>query len=108
MKLDNLFANLPAHPETAERLIPLLQHENIRIEKIVSTGQSSPTGFWYDQPEREWVVLLSGTATLEFADCDEVTPLRPGDFLDIPPHRKHRVAATSLTEPSVWLAIFMG
>ena len=102
---DNLFADLPTTPETAERLQTLLDRPGLRIERIVSTGQSSPPGFWYDQPDAEWVVLLAGDAELRFADEPQARALRPGDFVEIAAHRRHRVEATSLNEPTVWLAI---
>ena len=61
----NLFSDLPTlpiAPEAAERLETLLVRPGLRIERIVSTGQASPPGFWYDQPDAEWVVLVSGDA----------------------------------------------
>ncbi|OHC71369.1 MAG: cupin [Rhodocyclales bacterium GWA2_65_20] len=101
----NLFADLPTAPETAERLQTLLARPGLRIERIVSTGQSSPPGFWYDQPDAEWVVLLAGDASLRFADEPQARTLRPGDCVDIAAHRRHRVEATSMDVPTVWLAI---
>ena len=84
----------------------LVESSSVRIERIVSTGQASPPGYWYDQPEDEWVVLLSGSASLEFdGDSDDV-PLKPGDYLNIPAHTRHRVAWTNPDEPTVWLAVF--
>jgi cupin 2 domain-containing protein len=82
----------------------LVDAPDIRIERIVSTGHASPPGFWYDQVESEWVVVLRGEATLEFED--ETQMLKPGDYVLIPPHRRHRINSTSLTEPTVWLAVF--
>jgi len=101
----NLFANLPQ--SLPEELVDVLTAKGqVRIERIVSTGQQSPPDFWYDQEEHEWVALLKGSAMLEFADDSESVELRPGDYLLIPAHRKHRVAMTSPDEPTVWLAIF--
>ncbi len=106
--LPNLFAALPgdASAEAVERLAgaPGPGLSGLVIERIVSRGQASPAGFWYDQEQTEWVALLAGTARLEFADgtaCD----LRPGDWLELAPHRRHRVAATSAEPPAVWLAV---
>jgi cupin 2 domain-containing protein len=31
-------------------------------------------------------------------------PMNPGDFVNIPAHRRHRVECTSTAEPTVWLA----
>ena len=78
----------------------------LRIERIVSLGQESPPGFWYDQPEAEFVLLLAGAARLRFADEDEEHTLGPGDWVDIAAHRRHRVAWTDPEHPTVWLAVF--
>jgi len=101
----NLFAGLPnTLPE--ELIEKLVDTPNVRIERIVSTGHASPPGFWYDQAESEWVVVLQGEATLAFED--ETRVLKPGDYVLIPPHRKHRVISTSTKEPTIWLAVFFG
>nr|WP_157064218.1 cupin domain-containing protein [Methylobacterium tarhaniae] len=85
----------------------LAQAPQARIERIVSTGQASPPGFWYDQPWDEWVVLLSGSAGLQIAGEPEPRRLAPGDQLFIPAHLRHRVAWTSPDAPSVWLAVHL-
>lgn len=103
---NNLFAALPATGNGDEVLTSLLNTAGVRIERIVSTGQSSPPGFWYDQPEGEWVVLLAGAARLRFADEAAARTLHPGDWLDIAPHRRHRVDWTDPTQATVWLAVF--
>jgi cupin 2 domain-containing protein len=101
----NLFADLPDRfPE--ELFTTLLQAPGIRIERIVSHGHCSPEGFWYDQDQAEWVILLKGTARLEFKD--ETIELGPGDIVDIPAHKKHRVAWTTPDEPTIWLAVHYG
>lgn len=101
----NVFAALSAGVETMERIETLIDHPAARIERIVSTGQASPEGFWYDQPRDEWVLLLSGSAGLRFADEADVRELRPGDWLLIPAGCKHRVEWTDAGQPSVWLAV---
>jgi cupin 2 domain-containing protein len=99
----NLFANIPADlPE--ERIDILLEREGLRMERIVSRGHASPPGFWYDQPTDEWVVLLSGSAGLSFEDSADEVVLRPGDYLFIAAHRRHRVEWTAPDEDTVWLA----
>ena len=103
----NFFSNLPAAALPEELIESVFQKGNVRIERIVSTGQSSPPSFWYDQPEGEWVILLRGEAMLEFADSPQLRRLMPGDYLYIPPHRKHRVFATSEKKTTVWLAVFV-
>jgi len=78
----------------------------VRIERIVSLGQASPPGFWYDQAEAEWVLLLAGAARLRFADEPDARLIGPGDWVEIAPHRRHRVEWTDPTQPTVWLAVF--
>ena len=75
------------------------------VQRIVSVGQVSPPGFWYDQDEHEWVMLLLGSAQLEFEDGARVE-LEAGDSLLIPAHRLHRVSRTSVEPVAVWLAVF--
>ncbi len=99
--LDDIPVSLPQ-----ELLQPLLMRQGLRIERIVSRGHASPPGFWYDQAEHEWVLLVAGAARLEFET--ETLELRPGSWVNIPAHRKHRVAWTSPDETSIWLAIFYG
>ena len=100
----NLLDSLPRRLD-AEQMIVLVENENLRIERIVSTGQASPPGFWYDQPWAEWVLVLAGSAGLVFEGEAEPRVLRPGDYLLIPAHRRHRVAWTDLEQPTVWLAV---
>jgi cupin 2 domain-containing protein len=89
----------------AEVTDALLAAPGLRIERIVSCGQRSPPGFWYDQPEAEWVVLLAGAARLRFADEAHDRVLGPGDWLHIGAHRRHRVEWTDPAQPAVWLAV---
>ena len=99
----NLLADLPRQMPD-ELITTLLDAAEVRIERIVSHGHASPEGFWYDQDPHEWVVVLTGAATLRFED--ETVEMRAGDFLNIPAHRKHRVEWTAPDEPTVWLAVF--
>ena len=101
----NLFAGLPAAREATERCETLLVQAGLRIERIVSSGQASPPGFWYEQAEAEWVLLLSGAALLRFEDEAEARRLRAGDWLHIEPRRRHRMDWTAADEPTVWLAV---
>jgi cupin 2 domain-containing protein len=101
----NLYTGLPTAPETDERFDALLTKPGLRIERIVSTGQASPPGFWCDPEEAEWVVLLQGAAGLRFVDEDEVRELKPGDWLYVVPHRRHRVEWTEPQTATVWLAL---
>ncbi|GGO76095.1 hypothetical protein GCM10011348_02490 [Marinobacterium nitratireducens] len=99
----NLLANLPG--ELPQELFePLLQRRGLQLERILSRGHSSEAGHWYDQQRDEWVMLLSGGATLEFDDGDATT-LVPGDALLLPARCRHRVAWTDPDCVSVWLAL---
>ncbi len=94
----NLFANLPA--SLPEELTTVLKEGNgVRIERIISQGRNSPTGFWYDQLESEWVLVLKEAARLEFED--RMVEMGPGDHINIPAREKHRVAWTTPDEPTV-------
>ncbi len=84
----------------------LFQNENIKIERIISEGQASPKGFWYDQEDYEWVILLDGKARIKFSEPERIIELRPGDFILIKPHEKHRVEWTDPSKKNIWLAIF--
>ena len=101
----NLF-HLPENLPQAEWLEVLEKRTGVRIERIISAGQSSPPGFWYEQTEDEWVAVLQGNAALEWAD-GSVKELMVGDYLLIPAGKKHRVARTSAEPPCIWLAAFL-
>src|SRR5215204_3145177 len=72
---------------------------------IVSTGQASPPGFWYDQPLDEWIVVLAGSAGLLVEGEDGPRTLRAGDHVHLPAHCRHRVEWTDAARPTVWLAV---
>lgn len=103
--MTNLFEILPVQM-TEELTSILAQTEHVRIERIVSTGQTSPNDFWYDQEETEWVAVLQGEGKLLFEDPQELIHLQAGDHITIPAHRRHRVKWTSEEEPTIWLAVF--
>jgi cupin 2 domain-containing protein len=103
--LINLLNDIPKDLDE-ENFLELLNSGEFRVERIVSRGHASPPSFWYDQPEAEWILLLRGAAILEFEGDHEPLRLTPGDQVNIPPHRRHRVAWTAPDEPTVWLAIF--
>jgi cupin 2 domain-containing protein len=90
----------------AEEQIDLLaETPGVRVERIVSTGQASAPGFWYDQPDDELVVLLAGAARLRFEEGDATFDMKAGDWIDIPAHVRHRVESTQADPPTVWLAV---
>ncbi len=104
MQLRNLFADLPATLDE-EYFETILQTGHFRLERIVSQMHATPAGQWYDQKEDEWVLLLSGGATLTVEGEEGPVTLKPGDSLLLPAHRKHRVEATAPGEKTVWLAL---
>jgi len=104
LKSGNLFGGIP-EPIAAEIFEELLRSGNLKLERIVSAGQATPPGVWLDQESHEWVALLAGSAGLRFEDESEVCALKPGDYLHIPAHRRHRVEWTDPREKTVWLAL---
>ena len=102
--MDNLFAAVPS-TLPRELVDVLVEARGVRLERIVSTAQRTPPGEWYDQTMNEWVIVLRGSAGLRFEDQAEVVVLRPGSFIDIPAHRRHRVEWTDPAQPTIWLAL---
>lgn len=104
-RLASLLSNIP---ETLpnELCQTLLEKPTVRIERILSRGQHSLDGFWYDQDQDEWVLLLQGRARLAFAD-GEPAEMHAGDYLLIPAHCRHRVEWTQPDATCIWLAIHM-
>lgn len=102
----NIF-KLPQALPAAEYFEPLLSNPHILIERIISTGQTTPPDQWYDQERDEWVVLLQGEATLGYGD-GSTKVLTAGDWVLIPAHQKHRVEYTSVNPPCIWLAVHVG
>lgn len=101
--MDNFLA-LPAELPQEELFETILNSSNISLERIISTGQVTPPGEWYDQVRDEWVLLLQGNARLSYEDGSCVD-LKAGDYLLIPAGRKHRVDMTSSAPPCIWLAL---
>ncbi|MEQ6292484.1 cupin domain-containing protein [Vogesella sp. GCM10023246] len=102
----NLLTDIPATLPQEQFETLLAGKRGFRVERIVSRGHASPPGYWYDQPQHEWVLLLSGQAELEYDAPAARQTLQPGDAVLIPAHRRHRVAATAADSDTVWLAIF--
>jgi cupin 2 domain-containing protein len=101
----NLFANIQAAGGADEAFAEILARPGLKIERIVSHGHASPPGFWYDQPQNEWVMVLKGSAKLRFEDEAAGRALAAGDYVFIPARKRHRVEWTSAQEPTVWLAV---
>lgn len=103
MNPNNIFELIPKSLDK-ELVETLIQQGDVKIERIVSTGQSSPEFGWYDQLFAEWVMVLSGEAIIAFEggeDCHLVA----GSYLNIPAHTKHKVKWTSPTVETVWLTV---
>ena len=102
-RVKSIFAD-SARATDAEQFLTLFENHALKIERIVSHLHSSPAGFWYDQAEDEWVIILRGSAALEFA-AGEIVEMQEGDYLSIPRGARHRVARTG--EDTVWLAVHL-
>ncbi|MCP4596847.1 cupin domain-containing protein [Neptuniibacter sp.] len=100
----NLY-DLSGSGSDAEKFDQLLSRDGVTIERIISHGQATPEGDWYDQDWDEWVLVISGTAGLLLDGDSEVIHLNPGDSLFLPAHKKHRVEWTDNTQPTIWLAV---
>jgi cupin 2 domain-containing protein len=104
MKPDNLFSKIPTD-SVEEWNQAIVMGSQVTVERIVSQGNCSAEGFWYDQEWDEWVAVLQGAAGLEFEGKEEITRMDKGDHLLIPAHVRHRVAWTSTDQPTIWLAV---
>ena len=106
--MKNLFQSIPSNfPKEITEV--LASSGNVRVEKILSSGQTSPEDFWYDQTEHEFVCVLQGQTILEFDDGEtsfRKVEMKPGDWILIEPHQKHLVIYTSKSEVTIWLAVF--
>jgi cupin 2 domain-containing protein len=103
----SLLTDLPASVPS-EIFTTLIDAADVHIERIVSHGQSSPDGLWYDQGRHEWVVVLKGAARLRFECEDAPVEMKAGDCVNIPAHTRHRVEWTTPDETTVWLAVHYG
>ena len=103
LDMNNIFKSIPENlsAEVFERLV---DNDKVRIERIVSKGHASPEHGWYDQDNSEWVMVLTGEAILSFVDESPIT-LKQGDYINIPAHRKHKVAWTAPDIETIWLAV---
>ena len=99
----NIYHQIP--PDLPKEVFETLAHSpRVKIERIISRGQSSPDSGWYDQAHNEWVIVLKGIAAIAFEN--EITlNLKPGDYVDIPAHKRHRVVTTGSEPETIWLAV---
>ena len=101
----SLFDGLPSQAQPEEMVETLCRLAETRIERIVSTGQATPDGQWYDQDADEWVLLVAGAARLRIEGESRDRDLAPGDYLLLPAHCRHRVTWTDSEGPTIWLAM---
>ncbi|MDP2423964.1 MAG: cupin domain-containing protein [Bacteroidales bacterium] len=92
------------HDPNYEHSETLITGRQFRLERIISIGHQTPHGQWYDQEHDEWVLLVQGNASVE-SESGHIAVLKPGDYLFIPAHERHRVAETSSDTPCFWLAL---
>jgi cupin 2 domain-containing protein len=104
MRIGNLFLEV-GETGDQEQVDGLVETGALRLERIVSAGHATPPGQWFDQDRDEWVVLLTGSASLRFEDESKARDMRPGDFVLIPAHRRHRVERTDPNVKTIWLAL---
>ena len=105
VKTGTLKRDLPARPLADEVVDPLVEREGLRIERIVSTGQTTRQGQWYDEETGEWVLVVAGAARLRIEGEATDRELGEGDWIFLPAHCRHRVTWTRAEPPTVWLAI---
>ena len=104
MGIKNIFRDLPGRglEEISEAL---LDTKHFRLERIISSGQRTPPGEWYDQDTNEWVILLSGEAGLLFEGEAEPEMMHPGDYVYIQAHKRHRVEWTDEKQKPIRFAL---
>jgi cupin 2 domain-containing protein len=105
VKTGNLADDLPDRPLPDEVIDPLVERTGLRVERIVSTGQTTPEGQWYDQETDEWVLVVAGAARLRIEGEATDRELGEGDWILVPANCRHRVTWTRSEPPTVWLAI---
>ncbi len=104
MKLGNIFKSIPE--DLTEEVFELLaESKDVRVERIISKGQSSPESDWYDQEQSEWIIVLKGEAIISFK-YDEEIELQVGNYINIPAHTKHRVKWTNPNTETIWLVVY--
>lgn len=83
----------------------LLSGDGWHLERIISKGHISPSDFWYNQAENEWVMVLQGVGEISWEDGSR-TILNVGEGVLIPQKCRHRVSMTSSVPECIWLALF--
>ena len=84
-----------------EEIVDILkENEDVKIERIISTGQVSD---WMVQEKREYVLLIQGNAVIEFND--KTVEMKSGDTLFIEKSERHRVVYTSESPCCIWFCV---
>ena len=104
MIISNIYSNIP-DDLTQEAFEEILRNDSLKLERIISKGHETPKDQWYDQDEDEWVILLKGSAGLSIEGEGETVVLKPGDYVLLQAHLKHRVEWTDSEEETIWLAV---
>ena len=103
MDLQNIFTEIPDELPT-EAFEKIIRNKSFTLERVISKGHATPKGEWYDQNKNEWVMLLKGSAGL-LIEGENVMTLKPGDYINLPAHVRHRVEWTDPVEETIWLAL---
>jgi cupin 2 domain-containing protein len=104
MTVSNIYSDIP-DDFTHEVFEEILRKGSLKLERIISKGHKTPKDQWYDQDQDEWVILLKGSAGLVIDGEREIVFLKPGDYVLLPAHLKHRVEWTDPEEETIWLAV---
>ena len=103
MNKNNILQSIPS-AFTEEVFENIVEKGNLKIERILSKGHTSPADGWYDQEQDEWVIVIQGGATIEFHD-GRLSRLEQGCYINIPARTKHKVVWTDPEIVTVWLAV---
>ncbi|SFD60000.1 cupin domain-containing protein [Pseudoalteromonas denitrificans] len=101
--MDNIYSDIPKDL-SSEIFEDLIESSNVKIERIISNGHSSPKIGWYDQAQNEWVIILKGEAIITFEN-DSSVHLKAGGYVNIQAHQKHKVSWTIENTETIWLAV---
>lgn len=105
--MKSMLTDLPAD-KAQEHFEELLTRPGVKLERIVTYGQATPLGEWYDQAWDEWVMVVQGEAKLLLELGDQLLHMKPGDHVMLPAHCRHRVEWTPDDQTTIWLALHLG
>ena len=107
MMTSNIYSNIPEDIPN-ELFENIISNSSFKLERIISKGHATTKGHWYDQGKDEWVILLKGSAGIAMEGQPEIVVLKPGDYIHLPAHVKHRVEWTDPETETVWIALHYG